>query len=316
MTDICLHIIGVGRAARTLAAAWYSAGNVSIGLLLNRSLDSAEQAAALIGGGQPCSGLQSFCQALSQQTASRAEHWLLIGTPDSSIGAVADALGECWQDCTQADLPLAWAFHLSGQQGPEVLQGLAASSRALQFGAAHPVVSFADPARARQQLADSYCLLATRPAAQQPLAALFAQLGMHTITAPAGLDRARYHAALVMVSNYQCALHNMAEQLLTQAGFQPQQSRPLLAGLSTTVAANLADSGSLAALTGPLERGDVVASSRLLQAFVDLNKNQQQAALALAQVVLDMARDKGSLSQQQLQDMQALLNEAGGEPTS
>ena len=92
---------------------------------MNRSLDSAEQAAALIGGGQPCSGLQSFCRALSQQTASQAEHWLLIGTPDSSIGEVAAALGKCWQDCTQADLPLAWAFHLSGQQGPEVLQGLA-----------------------------------------------------------------------------------------------------------------------------------------------------------------------------------------------
>jgi predicted short-subunit dehydrogenase-like oxidoreductase (DUF2520 family) len=307
VTDICLHIIGAGRAAQTLAAAWRSADTLSIGLVMNRSLDSAEQAVALIGGGQPCGGLQSFCQALSQQTASRAEHWLLLGTADSSIGEVADALGKCWQDCTQADLPLAWAFHLSGQQGPEVLQGLAAVSPRLQLGAAHPVVSFADPARARQQLADSYCLLATRPVAQQALAALFAQLGMHVIMAPAELDRARYHAALVMVSNFQCALHNIAEQLLTQAGFQSQQSRPLLASLSTTVAANLDYSGSLAALTGPLERGDTAASERLLQACAQLPLEQQQAVQALTAVVLQMASDKGSLTARQLAAMRALL---------
>jgi len=307
VTDICLHIIGAGRAAQTLAAAWRSADTLSIGLVMNRSLDSAEQAVALIGGGQPCGGLQSFCQALSQQTASRAEHWLLIGTADSSIGEVADALGNGWQDCTQADLPLAWAFHLSGQQGPEVLQGLASVSQRLQLGAAHPVVSFADPARARQQLADSYCLLTTRPPAQQALAALFAQLGMHVIMAPAELDRARYHAALVMVSNFQCALHNIAEQLLTQAGFQSHQSRPLLASLSTTVAANLDYSGSLAALTGPLERGDTAASQRLLQACAQLPLEQQQAVHALTAVVLQMASDKGSLTTRQLAAMRALL---------
>ena len=136
---------------------------------------------------------------------------------------------------------------------------------------------------------------------------MFAQLGMHVITAPAELDRAHYHAALVMVSNFQCALHNIAEQLLTQAGFQSQQIRPLLASLSATVSANLADSGSLAALTGPLERGDTAASERLLQACAQLPVEQQQAVHALAAVVLQMASDKGSLTARQLAAIRALL---------
>jgi hypothetical protein len=53
----------------------------------------------------------------------------------------------------------------------------------------------------------------------------------------------------------------------------------------------------------------------LFQACAGLSKHQQQAALALAAVVLDMAREKGSLSEQQMQEMQALLNKAAVEPS-
>jgi len=316
MTDICLHIIGAGRAAGTLAAAWRSASVMSVGMLLNRSRESARAAAELIGGGQPCADLQQFCHGLQQQHRSAAQHWLLLGTPDSVVADMAQALQHNWCDLTQADLPLQLAFHLSGQLDAAVLGRAGAWPGAVAVAAAHPVLSFADPQRALQQLSGSYCVLQAASESITALAAAFARLGMHTLQAARDMDRASYHAALVMVSNYQCALHHMAERLLQQAGFDVQQSRTLLGSLSSTVAANLADVGALAALTGPLERGDAAASARLLRACAGLDSSQQLATRALADVVLDMAADKGSLSAQQLQEMRALLNNGSSEPSS
>lgn len=315
MTDICLHIIGAGRAAGTLAAAWRSAGIMSVGMLLNRSLESASSAAELIGGGQPCADLEQFCRGLQRQRGSAAQHWLLLGLPDSAVADTAQALQQSWRGLTQADLPLQLAFHLSGQLDAAALGRADAWPGMVAVAAAHPVLSFADPRRALQQLGGSYCVLEAAPESITALAAAFDRLGMHTLQAARDMHRASYHAALVMVSNYQCALHHMAERLLQQAGFDVQQSRLLLASLSSTVASNLAASGGLAALTGPLERGDAAASARLLQAGTGLRASQQLAIRAMANVVLDMAADKGSLNAQQLRQMRALLNNASAEPS-
>jgi len=316
VAELCLHIIGAGRAASALAAAWRTTGTVCIGQVLNRSRASASRAADLIGAGQPCADLRAFCHGLLHNNLPAVQHWLLLGTPDSAVTAAAQSLQQAWRACTDADMPLALAFHLSGQLGPAALGDRLDWPGTVQLAAAHPVVSFADPQRAQLQLAGSYCVLEAADAVHQRLSALFAKLGMQTLKATQGMDRASYHSALVMVSNCQCALHDIAEDLLQQAGFDPQQSRPLLGSLSSTVAANLAADGSLAALTGPLERGDAVASDRIFQACASLSTHKQLAAMALAAVVLDMAREKGSLSEQQLQQMLTLLNKVAGEPSS
>lgn len=312
MSDVCLHIVGAGRAAIGLARAWQLHSTICIGAVLNRSLASAESATASIGAGHACANMAEFCARIAHGN-SRHRHWVLIAVPDSAITESAEHLAAHWPAQSTQRPDLVW--HLSGQLPVAVLDSLRSMHAGIMLASAHPVVSFANPQRVARQLRGRYCLLDGESAASSQLGEAFAQLGMHTIEAPAQLDRKAYHAALVMVSNFQCALHHMATQLLADAGLQQTEASQLLSSLAAGVLDNLSSSDSLAALTGPLERGDLEASARLLRAFTSLPQTQSEAASALATVVMDMAAAKGSISAVQLQSMRLLLKRDDIEPS-
>jgi predicted short-subunit dehydrogenase-like oxidoreductase (DUF2520 family) len=80
---------------------------------------------------------------------------------------------------------------------------------------------------------------------------LAAALGLRA-TAVADEDRAAYHAAATIASNFLVTLEGAAEQLAATAGVE----RALLAPLVQAAAANWARLGAEQALTGPIVRGD------------------------------------------------------------
>jgi predicted short-subunit dehydrogenase-like oxidoreductase (DUF2520 family) len=65
-------------------------------------------------------------------------------------------------------------------------------------------------------------------------------------------DRAAYHAAATIASNFLVTLEGAAERLAAAAGVE----RELLAPLVRAAAANWAGIGAEQALTGPIARGD------------------------------------------------------------
>jgi predicted short-subunit dehydrogenase-like oxidoreductase (DUF2520 family) len=165
---------------------------------------------------------------------------VLLCVPDGQIGAAAQSVPAG---------PLVG--HCSGATGLEVL--------GREGFSLHPLMSV--PAGSPPDvLRGAGCAVdGTTPRALAAAEALAAHLHMSPArVAPA--DRVAYHAAAAMAANFLVALEAAAERLAATAGVTRRQLAPLV--LAT--AAQWAELGPEAALTGPIARGDeeVVARHR------------------------------------------------------
>jgi predicted short-subunit dehydrogenase-like oxidoreductase (DUF2520 family) len=95
-------------------------------------------------------------------------------------------------------------------------------------------------------------------------AELAGALGMHAVEVREE-DRAAYHAAASIASNFLVTLEAAAERLAGTAGV----ARELLVPLVRATVENWASLGPQGALTGPVARGDEVTVSRQREAIVD-----------------------------------------------
>ena len=82
-------------------------------------------------------------------------------------------------------------------------------------------------------------------------------------------QRAAYHAAASIASNYLVTLEAAAEQIAGAAGLSPVEARELLAPLVRRTVDNWAALGPEAALTGPVARGDEQTVARQRAAIAD-----------------------------------------------
>ena len=80
-------------------------------------------------------------------------------------------------------------------------------------------------------------------------------------------DRAAYHAAASISSNFLVTLQAAAEQVAAGAGLEPGEARSLLAPLVRSTVENWARLGPERALTGPVARGDDATVARQREAI-------------------------------------------------
>ncbi len=287
----------------TLARAWHDADLIDIGLIMNRSLESAEQASQNIGAGVPTIDWVPAFQKLAEKSVDQ-QHWVMLAVPDGDLLDVAGKLADWLEGIQQPAL----VFHISGQLDNQVLSALA--KRGIAIASAHPILAFAQPETALQQLHGSYCMISANVGAiGDELEALFSGIGMHCLQAPADLDKAAYHAAMVCASNFTCALQYLAGQLAEQAGLSAEDSRQLLVDLSQKSLSAVQQHGALQALTGPVERGDTQATGRLLKSIDQLPEQQAAALNSVAAIVVEMAENKNSISQAQAIALRQLLDQ-------
>jgi predicted short-subunit dehydrogenase-like oxidoreductase (DUF2520 family) len=169
---------------------------------------------------------------------------VLLCVPDAEIAAAA-ALVEAG--------PLVG--HCSGATGLDVL----APHEALSL---HPLMTVTD---AGAQFAGAGCAVAgATPRALAAAQALAVALGMRPYEI-ADEDRAAYHAAASIASNFLVTLEGAAERLLATAG----ADRDLLVPLVRAALENWAEHGAVDALTGPIARGDEVTVRRQRAAIAE-----------------------------------------------
>jgi predicted short-subunit dehydrogenase-like oxidoreductase (DUF2520 family) len=99
-----------------------------------------------------------------------------------------------------------------------------------------------------------------------------------------------YHAAAVLASNYVVALLAAAERLLADAGVPGEGGRAALAALAAGAVANVAERGPVAALTGPIARGDADTVRRHL---ARLSPEDRSLYCVLARETVELARRQG-----------------------
>lgn len=236
----------------------------------------------IIGGGRVGSCLAEYLQkagVLAGITASSVAHsaqlaerfalpvmdnlrlWqsadvVLLTVPDRLVGSVAQALALCVEPAAKIVL------HVSGSLGLEPLAPLAAKKA--HIGSLHPLQSFAG---GKTQLAGVYMALDGDSEAQAAAQKLVQLLGGKAFYVPEK-ERAAYHAAACLCSNYAVAVEALAAQLMQRWTGSSEAAWEALLPLFKGTAANLQKAAQPSlALTGPIARGDISTVQKHLAAL-------------------------------------------------
>ena len=261
-----VFILGAGRAGRGLARALRASGVEIVGLH-GRTADSSSGVTA---GALP--------PAISTATA------VLVTVRDAQL---EDALGEV------AIAPLghgAVVLHASGSGEPVAL--IAVRALGHPAGTFHPLVPLSEPARASETLRGAWIGVDGDPAAIAVSRRLASVLGSGVVEIPAG-EKARYHAAAVIASNFPAVLAAVATRLLRDAGVPREVAVPAVVSLMGAAVSNLLDRDPAEALTGPVVRGDAETIARHLAAL-DADTGTLAIYRAVSKAAIPLAQQAGT----------------------
>lgn len=288
-----LSIIGGGKVGRALGRRWTQAKVFSIGQVLTRKLESAQAAVEFIGAGT----------AIGELSAIEPADAFFLAVPDDEISEVAKQLA-----ATGMIMFGAICWHASGAVPSSALKPV--KDVGAEIASLHPVKSFADPAQAAETFAGTPCVIEGTSEACQLLSEACRAIGGTPIQVTmSNRDKAVYHAGTALASNCLVALAEVAVQCLEQAGFQREQALQLLGPLMTGSVQNISKLGTVAALTGPISRGEVGTVARHLAALEGSKPLIVQAYRLLGQLTVDVARKQDGANQETLNTIQVLLRQ-------
>jgi predicted short-subunit dehydrogenase-like oxidoreductase (DUF2520 family) len=290
-----LGFIGAGTTgsafARCLAGAGYPVVAVA-----SRTAASAERLAERPKG----------CRAVAEpQAVADVADLVFITTPDDAIASVAAQVQ--WRSGS-------WVVHVSGAESLDVLEP--AHRLGAAVGSIHPLQTFADSEQAVASMPGSIFALEGEGPLLECLREMVLALRGHAVELRP-CDKALYHAAAVLVSNYVVTLMDMATRLWQQFEADPDSAAEALLPLLQGTVDNLRRLGLPDALTGPIARGDLGTVRRhlvaleatapdLLPAYRELGLRTIPVAEALGRKRASLGRS-GGLDQERAEALRGLL---------
>ena len=197
-----------------------------------------------------------------------------------------DALATCAGDLARsgAIVPGHVVLHLSGVLTHDVLAPLGALGATT--GSMHPLIAFSpEPSLVARQFRGATFVLEGDLGAVALADAIVRRLGGSPVTLAPEL-KPLYHAGAVFASNYLVTLVAVAARLMDEAGIAGEGALAALAPLVRATLESLETVGPVAALTGPVARGDVATVRRHLMALshadADLYRSVGRETLKLA----------------------------------
>lgn len=255
---------------------------------------AASLSAALIGAGYPVTTVAS---ASSQSGEVLAEALAVRAASPGEVVSTCDLVFLTVPDAQIADLAatLPWrpgqaVVHCSGALGMDALA--AATTRGAITGCLHPLQTFPSRSPEPSRFRGIFCGIETTGT---PLGGYLEGLVRAVGATPfrlEGVDRRRYHAAAVFMSNHVVALGSAATRLWTLAGLPGDAGREALAPLLLSAANNVANLPLRDALTGPVARGDITTVEGHLAALTDApDLRELYRALSLELLHLPLPHD-------------------------
>lgn len=280
MSKPSIAVIGAGKVGCALALLLRDRG-YPVAAVASRSPESARKLAERTGA-RACS---------RPEDAAAMAGLVFITTPDREIPNVSEIIAE-----RGGFKPGQVVAHTSGAHPSDELIGVReAGAYPISI---HPLQSFADVATAMENLPGSYFALEgdyrAMPLAEQVVADL--QGKAFNIDAR---DKALYHAAACIASNYLVSLMHFSTGLYNQFGLSRQEAFEALFPLIQGTINNIAKVGPVQALTGPVSRGDVPTIAGHLPALAAVGRAEEQLYRLLGQYTVGVAREKGSIDEQQ-----------------
>lgn len=249
-----LNIIGAGHVGKTLGKLWQTHGVLDVQDILNRSDETARQAAAFIGSGRP----------VARYADLRPADLYLVSVPDRQIAGCCASVAEAGVLRT-SDI----VFHCSGALASTELKAAADCGAAL--ASVHPVRSFALPDQVAQDFAGTFCGAEGDERALAILKSAFEAIGAQFVPLQPDL-KIIYHAASVFACNYLATLLDVARNTYTKAGIAPDAAVPLMEKMVRETIDNIFSIGPANALTGPIARGDMETARRQCAALAMMDE--------------------------------------------
>lgn len=243
-----LNIIGCGNVGKTLGRLWAANGTFVIQDVLNRSLQSSEQAVAFMQAGRAVAAYENL----------RPADVTMIAAPDGQISACSEALAQ-----SGTLRPGSVVFHCSGALPSGELRATARQGAAV--ASVHPIRSFAAPEQAAMVFAGTFCGIEGNEDAFNLLNQSFSAIGARLVPIDAEF-KSVYHAAAVFASNYLVTLLDVALQAYAKSGIPNDVALQLMEPLVRGTVDNVFRLGPTEALTGPIARGDIATAVRQYRA--------------------------------------------------
>jgi len=196
-------------------------------------------------------------------------------------------------------------IHMSGAGSLDLLQS--ARQAGAKTGCIHPLQTFSDIETAIRSLPGTVYGITVDPDLKNWADRLVHAIGGIPFFID-GQDRALYHAAACIVSNYFVSLIYMAEEIYRILGLDEKEARQAFWPLLTGTMQNIERKGSVPSLTGPIARGDLGTLEKHLETIEAHLPSFLPAYRELGKVAADVAFRKNSLSTEQVSQIKLLLS--------
>jgi predicted short-subunit dehydrogenase-like oxidoreductase (DUF2520 family) len=270
-----IGFIGAGKAGNTLGL-YFTAHGYTVSGYQSRSVTSANKAAQRTNSRT----YETISELLKNSDT------IFLTVPDGEIEDVVAQIGSLPKDCYAGRI----LCHVSGAMSSEIfLKG----DTGMTGYSIHPLFAISDVLNSYKEL--SKCVFTiegpagtTRDVMEQMLR--FCGNEVEIISAQ---NKALYHAAAVVVSNFVVGLSYLGGQMLEECGFsQANAERALLPLLQGSVD-NIARQGSVQALTGPVERADAETVAKHLQALGTLDNHlMSDLYRTMTEVLIGIGQEK------------------------
>lgn len=282
-----IGFIGTGRVANTLARALRQAG-YRVVALASRTIESAQRLADAVPG--------SRAYATQQEVVDAAD-LVFLTVPDDAIAPLVASLR--WR------VGMA-VVHCSGATEIEALAP--AQAAGARTGGFHPLHAFADPLVALENLPGCAVAVEAEPPLLDELNTIAHALQLAPLQLPPG-SRALYHLSGSFAASFiDGLLHEAVELWRARLGVEREQALAALLPLARATLDSVASMGTVEALTGPISRGDVGTVARHMEALRRDHPRTLALYTLLAQRSLEMAIEKGVLTDAQRAELQRLLD--------
>lgn len=217
-----------------------------------------------------------------------------ITTQDRVIQAVVK---EIYEKANRLDGKLI--FHTSGADPSSVLMPL--DEKGAYLGSLHPLQTFPDIDSAIEVLPDTCIFVEGEERAVPILRQIGENIGAKVYTI-AGKDKVVYHLSAVFVCNLLSALMYAGKGLMDKINID---FAPFLPIIKATMK-NIENKGPLAALTGPVVRGDVKTVKAHLASIEDMELHTK-IYKALSEVAVQMAAERKTIDKKTIEALKDVL---------
>jgi predicted short-subunit dehydrogenase-like oxidoreductase (DUF2520 family) len=280
-----LGIVGAGTVGTALATRLSRKG-YAITAVNSRSLSSSVRLVQMTGNGQVYQSLQ--------EVADNAD-LVFITTPDDAISEIVNKVR--WH-------PGQYVIHCSGADSLDVLEP--ARKWGASVGSFHPLQTFANIQKAIENLPGSTFALEAEGQLLDILKDMALALEGRWIKLGAG-DKAAYHTAAVMTSNYLVTLVKLATDLWGGFGIPRDQAVQALLPLLKGTLNNIENLSVPNSLTGPIARGDIGTIQIHLNTLKENSPGMLPVYCELGLQTVPIAQAKGKINELQAKELEDIF---------